>query len=315
MVVLFCSNRPLGRAENITALWDAWNGEKRFAKLGHGGAETVKRAEGNFGLIVTDEFIPPVVNKKTCKTVMITHGVAGGKTYGLDQPRPYVSRRTTRALDYIIAPSEHMRELMAKQSGVDIEKVIPLGMPRTDAYFTDDVFAIQYRGKFPRVYLYAPTYRNGIEQPYPDIDIELLDDLLSDDEILLIKRHMVGGISKVECRHIFDVPSYEPTTPYLLACDVLITDYSSILFDAHVCKKPVVLFTKQNDRYLQNRGMYFDYPGFYSSRYATNERALIEICRTAFEPLETDIACRETTAALCDGQSTKRVIEFLKGLI
>ena len=314
-MILFCSNRPLGRAENITALWDAWSGEKRFAKLGKSGFETIKRAEGVFGLIVTDEFIPPVVNKKTCKTVMITHGIAGGKTYGLDQPRPYISRAHGKALDYIVAPSEKMRELMAQQCGVDINRVVALGMPRTDAYFTDDVLAIEYQGKFPRVYLYAPTYRNRIEQPYPNIDIKLLDDLLSDDEILLIKRHMVGGISKVECRHIFDVPSYEPTTPYLLACDVLITDYSSILFDAHVAKKPVVLFTKPNDRYLQGRGMYFSYPGFYASRYATNEYALIEICRTAFEPLEADIACRETTAALCDGQSVKRVIEFLEGLL
>ena len=314
-MILFCSNRPLGRAENITALWDAWNGEKRFAKLGKTGFETVKRAEGVFDLVVTDEFIPPVVNKKTCKTVMITHGIAGGKTYGLDQPYPYINRAHGRALDYVIAPSEKMRDLMAQQCGVDVEKVIPLGMPRTDAYFTDDVFAIQYQGKYPRVYLYAPTYRNRIEQPYPNVDIGLLDDLLTDDEILLIKRHMVGGISKVECRHIFDVPSYEPTTPYLLACDVLITDYSSILFDAHIANKPVVLFTKPNDRYLTGRGMYFPYPGFYASRYATNEHALIEICRAAFEPLGADIACRETTAALCDGQSIKRVIEFLEGLL
>ena len=299
--MLFCSSRPLGRAENITALWESWNHEKRFQILGK---QTPKAAR----LIVTDEFIT-----SNALTVMVTHGIAGGKTYGLDQPRPYYRREA--APDYVIAPSEFMRELMAKQCGIDIERVIPLGMPRTDAYFTDDLNAVEFNGRIVRTYLYAPTFRNGIERPYPDIDFGLIDHLLTDDELLLIKRHTIGGISKTKgCRHIIDVPAYLPSTPYLLACDVLITDYSSILFDAHVANKPVVLFTKPGDGYLKNRGMYFPYPDFYSSRHATNERGLVEICRSAYEPQAVDIACREKAAGMCDGQSTKRVIEFLEGL-
>ena len=298
--MLFCSNRPLGLAENITALWDSWSHEKRFCKLG----KKLPDAQ----IIVTDELI-----SSSAITVMITHGIAGGKTYGLDQPRPYF--RQKNAIDYVIAPSEFMRELMAKQCGIDIERVIPLGMPRTDAYFTDDLKAIEYNGRIVRTYLYAPTFRNGFERPYPAIDFDLIDGLLTDDEILLIKRHTVGGVPKVKARHVVDIPAYLPSTPYLLACDVLITDYSSILFDAHVAKKPVVLFTKPGDVYLQNRGMYFPYPDFYSSRHATNERDLVELCRAAFEPQPADIECREKAAALCDGQSTKRVIEFLEGLL
>ena len=315
MVVLFCSNRPLGRAENITALWDAWDGEKRFSKLDSGGSKDVKHAEGHFSLVVTDEFTPPVEGKKTTKVIMVTHGIAGGKTYGLDQPYPYISRQ--QALDYVIAPGEKMRGLMAQQCGVSIENVLPLGMPRTDAYFTDDVFGLFHDGKLAkRVYLYAPTYRNRMEQPYPDIDFSLLDDLLTDGEILLVKRHMVGGISKAKgYRRIVDVSAYEPTTPYLLACDALITDYSSIMFDAHIANKPVVLFTKENDRYIDGRGMYFDYPSFYSSRHATDEYELVRMLRAADKPMGIDRKCRATVAGMCDGQSTQRVIEFMRGLL
>ena len=114
--------------------------------------------------------------------------------------------------------------------------------------------------------------------------------------------------------HIVEIPSGTPTTPFLMGCDVLITDYSSILFDAHVAGKPVVLFTKPGDEYLERRGMYFPYPDWYSSRFADSERSLVQTIREADKPQAVDMACREQAAGMCDGHSTERVIEFIRSL-
>ena len=316
MRVLFLGNHPLGRCENITALYESWDGDKEFAVLSRGGRQKAKGAEGRFNVVVCDEFIPPVAGKRYCKTLFVTHGIAGGKTYGLDQkPRPYVTRDHGRALDYIAAPSEHMRGLMARQCGVGIERVIPLGMPRTDAYFPGPVKVAPFdTGDAKRVYLYAPTFRT--RDGYPVIDWQLIDELLGDDELLIVKRHMIIHKTGLHgFRHIIEVSSKEPTTPYLLACDVLITDYSSILFDAHVANKPVVLFAKPDDTYLQTRGMYFPYPDWYSSRFAESERYLVKMLREADKPLEADKACREYAAGMCDGHSTERVIKFIRSIV
>ena len=315
MRVLFLGNHPLGRCENITALYEAWDGDKEFAVLSRGGRDKARDAEGRFNVVVCDEFIPPVKGKRYCKTLFVTHGIAGGKTYGLDQkPRPYITKAHGQGLDYIVAPSEHMRGLMAKQCGVGIERVIPLGMPRTDAYFPGPKRAEPFDAGGKRVYLYAPTFRARGE--YPDIDWEMIDGLLGDDELLIVKRHMIIHKTSLHgYRHIMEVPSEEPTAPYLMACDALATDYSSILFDAHVANKPVVLFAKPGDTYLQRRGMYKPYPDWYASRFAEAERPLIQMLRDADRPLEADKACREEAAGMCDGHSTERVIEFIRSIV
>ena len=105
-----------------------------------------------------------------------------------------------------------------------------------------------------------------------------------------------------------------PSTPYLMDCDVLITDYSSIMMDAHILQKPVVLFEKKPG-YLETRGMYLEYPGEYSSRYAVTEDELIDLMRTAKNQTETEIRCREKTAGACDGHSTQRVVDLIRSTV
>ena len=79
--VLFASIRPLDRAENIKAIYNAYNGEKVHAVST---TYDYKREvqSGKYDLMVTDDF--PYITPG--KTIMIWHGIQGGKTIGLDQP-------------------------------------------------------------------------------------------------------------------------------------------------------------------------------------------------------------------------------------
>lgn len=306
-MILFTSDRPLYRAENIKAVYDAYDGEKMFIRTDpwHYNPEVESK---KYSLRVCDEFI----FSSPGKAIMIGHGISGGKSFGLDQPNPYFRRENARFLTYVISTSEATRDLVARQSGVAIGNVLPLGMPRTDAYFgriKGDGGTILAE---KRAYLFAPTWRNQHEGSFPDIDWDYLDSLLCDDEVLAVKPHMLTRhVLKKQYRHIVEVSSDAPSTPYLIDCDVLVTDYSSIMLDAHVLRKPVVLFEKQKG-YAESRGMYLQYPDEYASRYCTTEADLVYILRTAFEPLEADIRCREYTASACDGHSTERVVKLIR---
>ena len=310
MSVIFGSVKPLNRAENIKAVYDAWDGDKTFVRLDPlRRNEEVLSAKG--AVYVVDEFPNDVPPGGT--TIMIGHGIAGGKTYGLDQPRPYITEKTGGKLTWVVTSSAATVTLAARQSGVPEQKVLALGMPRTDAYIGrkkgDGCTALTDH----RAYLYAPTFLDAGEQNRFDIDFDRINSMLSDDEVLYVKPHMVTKtiLKGQRYRRVMELPADMPTTPFLLDCDVLITDYSSIVFDAHVLRKPVVLFAKRTN-YLATRGMYMIWPEEYAARHCDNEEALVDMIRHAKKPLPPDESCRVLTAGACDGHATERVIELIR---
>ena len=303
--VLFTSTRPLSRAENIKAVWDAWTGDKLF---GHMDQRLIceELFRSDIDLVVTDEFVAFA----PCPVMMIFHGPTGGKSYGHDMERPYINDSFTEQLDYVVVTTDKMTRMVAHQCRVDESKILPLGMPRTDAYFGE-----HERLSDKRVYLYVPTFRGEGEPKFPSIDWDLIDSLLKDDEALLVKPHMlqaqlVGGGYK----HIAHVPSMIPTTPFLLGSDVVITDYSSILFDAHIAGIPVVLFEK-DAKYRMFRRMYLEYPYGYAGRYARSETELVDMMRSAKYQTKEDLDCLELCCSACDGHSTERVIKLMEDII
>lgn len=308
-MVLFTSNRPLDRAENLKAVYDGFDGDKTFIQSNPYRPQP-ELSDPLYSLRVTDEF--PRTSPGKC--ILIGHGIAGGKLVGLDQPYPFFHRAYAKHLTYVVTTSPAMVPSVAKQSGVTEDKVLPLGMPRTDMYFGKKKGD---GGTCPakRTYLYCPTYRTVEETPMPYIDWVTIDQTLSDDELLLVKPHMMtGNILRGQWRHIREIPSTLPSAPYLIDCDVLITDYSSIMFDAMILGKPVVLFEKLPG-YLDTRGMYLKYPEGYTTRYAMNERDLIQLMRWADAPNEAETLCRQTVAGSCDGHSTERVCNLIKEII
>lgn len=304
--ILFASSRPLSRAENIKAVWDAYHGDKDFVQLSLM-RDNGELSDSRYAVLVTDEF----VQKTPGKCVMIFHGIPGGKSYGLDQPYPYHTAEDGRLLSVVISTSQFLNNTIARQSGVNVGNVFPLGMPRTDYYFK----AQQHKSD-KRKYLFVPTYRNIYEGSHPleTTDFIKLDKLLSDSEEMLVKVHMLDINPEMEFRNIKVISNELPTADYLIDCDVLITDYSSIMFDAVILEKPVVLFAKDKDEYIKRRGMYFTYPESYSGRFCDTEEDLIRILREAGEPTKAEQMIRMVTTQMCDGHSTDRVVQLIKAM-
>lgn len=290
--VVFTSNRPLHRAENIKAVFDAYDGEKVFSNFP---VENVEK----YDLMVTDEL--PNAAPKKC--LFIGHGMGAGKLYGLDQPNPYF--HSPHLITRAIASSIDMIPIVAGYCGIPKDRVVPLGMPRTDGYFSGPV------AHKSRRHLYAPTFRSGRWLP----DFNLLWRLLPEGEQFIVKLHMVTG-NQVQSHwdSIKIASSAEPSAEYLKNADTVVTDYSSIMFDAMVLRIPVVLFAKDSQNFLKNRGMYCEYPGMYSPNFCDNEQDLMEHLAEARwdDRLE---YLRQYHAGLCDGKSTERCIELIRSMV
>lgn len=304
--VLFTSNRPLGRCENITAVWDAYDGFKQFTILDvHRTSEAIH--QGDYDLIISDEF----VSESAAPVIMIEHGAWGCKTGGFDIPDRYITLEDTELLAYVITTSKHEEPIqsMANMCGVDTSQVLSYGMPRFDAYRNKGK-----RKSKKKTYLYVPTFRNLWDE-LPDIDLEKISRLLKDGETFVVKPHMCQDIGKkVLWPHIRFASNEEPSFNELVNADVVITDYSSIMCDAMALKKPVVLFEKDYESYKENRGMYYSYPDSYSDYHCRTEEDLVKLCRTA-EWTEKDDSRRDFFVGACDGKSTKRVVDLINRLL
>lgn len=294
--VLFVSLRPLNRAENIKAVYDAYDGEKEFVQVGI--REKIPGLH-RYDLMVADE----LPNESPGKCIFIGHAMGAGKTYGFDQPWPYF--KDPDLLTYAVTSSQEMVPLIAGQLRLPEEKVLPLGLPRTDAYFG----AVK-EGSLYKEHLYVPTFRRRYDSWMPEMN--WIQAYIPDDHRLTVKLHPItGDVFRSVWENIRDVLPMEPSTPYLVNTDTVITDYSSIMFDAMVLRKPVILFAKDRYQYMEDRGMYYEYPYDYSDRYCETEEALVELMKTATWT-DSDEEAREFFSGACDGHSTERVIKLIK---
>lgn len=173
--------------------------------------------------------------------------------------------------DYLSFPSMYMSERMLKDYMIDKiynGTLIFDGYPRNTVFFDPSVSTYnpendEYAGM--RRYAYMPTWR-PLQKGYPKryasaeliANLIQLDRLLDDDEVLFVNIHPLD--SKNTCltcfNHIKPFPSDVETYAFLNTCDALVTDYSSVFFDFAATRKPIILFTWDEEEYLRGRGMY-----------------------------------------------------------
>lgn len=310
--VLFVTGlgNKLERAENLKALYDTYQGEKAFIPVSSPDYyQTI--TSNKYNLRIVDTF----PTEHHILTIMMWHAIQGGKHIGLNEKTTYYRKEYANCIDYIVAASDDSKQMWNQCTAVSTDKILSLGMPRTDRY----IGKIKGDGKTilanKRSYLYVPTFRAHGEPAIPPIDWEWLDEHLSDDELLIIKSHPQGKsfLGRTYYKHIIEADKMEPSVNYLYDCDIVITDYSSIIFDGYLLNKPSVLFEKKTG-YPEYRGMYMQYPKEYSSKYATNEKELLEILRSTNTLTNTEQDCLQKVANMCDGHSSERICKLIDKL-
>jgi len=208
----------------------------------------------------------------------------------------------------------------------------PFGLPRTDVYF-DQNFVSESREKvlsmFPRIgdrkiILYAPTYRgNSLSSSYITnrMNYEKLASSLGDNYVLLNKLHpqVAKGFSLSEAEKekfgdfVFDISRSVPIDVAMSAADLLITDYSSVMFEYALLGRPMVFYAYDLEEYDRDRSFYAPYETIVPGPIVKDNEELINAVRQLEKTFDPDIMKKfcDTYMSACDGHATQRLISFL----
>lgn len=153
-------------------------------------------------------------------------------------------------------------------------KIIEKGIPRDDLLFNneihekliDKVYSYFNIPSDYKIVLYAPTFRNNkkVNSYLWDYNAVLkeLESKYNKSFILLIRLHpnVAGKSNNMDCFNdkIINATSYPDMQELLIASEILITDYSSSMFDFGMIDKKCLLYTPDIDSYLKEREFYFD---------------------------------------------------------
>ena len=179
--------------------------------------------------------------------------------------------------DHFVVRSEHDVRTLARAYRIPEEKLLRIGYPRNDALVRaardpqepDPALhrLAERLGVHPdrRVLLYAPTFRahadGGLRDFTFPFDAERFADHFGDQYTLLVRSHYLNRVAlppSVTAR-VIDVTGEADITPLLLLSDALITDYSSVMFDYALLRRPMVFYAYDWEEYSKDlRGTYVD---------------------------------------------------------
>ena len=220
-----------------------------------------------------------------------------------------------------------MREIYASAFGIEPEKVKAYGAPRTDEILqtqhTDEIRK-KILNKYPnleekQVILYAPTFRDSNGQDkhifHPVLDFESLSHSLKQNQVFLICPHpvMQNRIADREYHNIIQVDDFT-TNEMMCIADLLVTDYSSVIFEYSLLNKPMVFYCYDYDEY--NRDFYLDYEKDLPGKLFRNYEELEQyICKGEYKDAAMVQEFRNRYMSACDGKSGARLARAIEKLL
>ena len=201
-----------------------------------------------------------------------------------------------------------------------------LGIPRTDVFFGEERLArireaVRRRYGLTdgrRVVLYAPTFRgDSVTDAHAtdDLDLGVLAGTLRETHVLLVRLHPFvrsrTAIGPDLEGFAIDVSDHPDINELMLVSDVLVTDYSSAIYEFALLGRPMAFFAPDYEAYEAERGFYFDYrTGVPGPIFETSE-ALAAYLRAGDFDLERVERFRAASFDVADGRSSARVSDEL----
>ena len=175
------------------------------------------------------------------------------------------------ALVSSMAVAPHYAEAFGHPGDIFTARV---GLPRTDLFGDPERRAraeARVRSTYPlsagkRIVLYAPTFRGETvgKARYADLmDLDVMHRVLGEDHLLLLKLHpFIRDAVHVppELREfVIDASGDPDVNELMLVSDVLVTDYSSVIYEFALLGRPIVFLAPDDNEYDEERGFYFDF--------------------------------------------------------
>ena len=234
--------------------------------------------------------------------------------------------RDSRHTDLLLSGSRHTTDVLRRSFWYDGE-IGQFGSPRNDVFFSPQREIRQKVLKhfaLPRqtqLLLYAPTFRADKSTAAYAIDVEralaACQARFPGPWAALIRLHpnvaeQSSNLFPYDARRVLDATAYPDMQELLCAADLLITDYSSSMFDYALSGKPCIQFALDMEDYRKDRNFYFPLDSLPFPLATSNEELSREICS-----LDTDLYRQRWAAfaqaqGICeDGQAAQRCANWI----
>ncbi|MDE6020080.1 MAG: CDP-glycerol glycerophosphotransferase family protein, partial [Ruminococcus sp.] len=231
---------------------------------------TSKVVISNVGI---EPFVPP---RKGRIFINTWHGGGAYKKGGLSATyyskahRYYFKKiRNLRAKSttFLISSNARFSKIFADEFKLKKEQILPIGMPRNDIFFSPGKKQEEVREFVCRKYnipndsfivLYAPTYRGheaNCQHIDWSIDVEKICDAVyqrfGKKPVVLYRCHINVFNDRQQVKDAIDVSEYYDIQDLLVSADLLISDYSSLIWDYSFTWRPGFLYTPDLDQYRE----------------------------------------------------------------
>lgn len=292
-------------------------------------------------IILLDNVFLPMAYLKVkgnVKVIQLWHGTGTIKKFGQDVNTGKLKKleyRSNQNITHLIVNSEETKKLYGKAFGIPLERVYPIGLPKTDEllellfcanYEQDKEANISMKAALltnyqipesSRLILYAPTFRDH-ERKDPKL-LERLEDMLRS----LPKQYVIGLRLHPFVAEAFrnqQLPervyqlSFEPDlNSLIIASDALITDYSSIIFEYCLMDKPMVFFAYDLEEFSDHgRGFYHDYMDYVPGAVVRTGEEVGRMFSDDCFDINQIRRFRERSYTNLDGKATTRLLELIQ---
>ena len=355
--ILFLSERAVDCGGNLDLIrqgvqsaglvWDEFIDTRPVDKLPFAVIRRAARMAAGAEVIILEDFYPQIHAielRKETKLLQLWHACGAFKMFGLSDIGKVNNLRqdTKNHRNYSAAfvSGKQMVPFYSEAFGISSDKVLPLGVPRTDIFFDED-YRGRIRGKLMKKYqvlcgkkvvLFAPTFRgSGNKRAYYPTDrfsVEKFLENMPEDTLLIIKNHpfvkQTFLFPEKYRERVLDLTGRENINDVLFVTDLLITDYSSCIFEAALLAVPMLFYVFDLEEYVKGRDIYFDFESFApGSQVKTIEELLPEAGRLLQGVSDSQYGnSGEKRREFCeyfldslDGRSTERILEYIKGLL
>lgn len=288
------------------------------------------------GIVLMDNVFLPLAYirlKKNVKVIQLWHGTGTIKKFGQDVNTgklKELEKRANRNITHLIVNDKKTGRLYAKVFAVDTNKVYPVGLPKTDDILrrkqrvekevinSDKTFIYKKYNisADKKLILYAPTFRdNNLSSENLLKHVENLAKQLPREYILGIRLHpYVARLAKKKTmKNVCDLSAYGDLTTLIMASDILITDYSSIVFEYCITGKPMIFFAYDLEEFSDHgRGFYEDYVSYVPGPMVRTCAEVLDVIKNKDYSFDKIRTFNNENFPNLDGKATERIIKLIE---
>ena len=237
--------------------------------------------------------------------------------------------------DYLVVAHEMWIPYFESSMKISRDKILPLGLPRNDILWQvkenqekyweikNAVFGkLGIAHKDKKIILYAPTFRDDDQLTFNLINetkkiIKKMKELLTNTKyVFLVRYHPLKKYylddDHIDRHHIYDATSYDDMYELLSITDILISDYSSSIFDFTILERPIILYTFDYEDYVETRGGLYETVDRNCFITVNNLEELISILKSIISSGKNKISSDCSSKYNVPGISSERILNFIK---